>query len=102
MTTGCGVPTELRGSFDEFSPLRRKPPESYVPSCLISRVRIRSTSVLGILASAAFMLLNQVSPPWAGISSEYSIDRKSTRLNSSHSQISYAVFCLKKKKDKKN
>src|SRR5688572_32433379 len=28
-------------------------------------------------------------------------DRKSTRLNSSHSQISYAVFCLKKKKNKK-
>src|SRR2546427_8141452 len=27
-----------------------------------------------------------------------SLDRKSTRLNSSHSQISYAVFCLKKKK----
>src|SRR2546430_12775362 len=27
------------------------------------------------------------------------IDRKSTRLNSSHSQISYAVFCLKKKKE---
>src|SRR5688572_32053392 len=30
-----------------------------------------------------------------------SVDRKSTRLNSSHSQISYAVFCLKKKKKKK-
>src|SRR2546427_6813760 len=29
-------------------------------------------------------------------------DRKSTRLNSSHSQISYAVFCLKKKKKKKH
>src|SRR5688572_31579142 len=29
-------------------------------------------------------------------------DRKSTRLNSSHSQISYAVFCLKKKKKKKS
>src|SRR2546430_6541517 len=28
------------------------------------------------------------------------LDRKSTRLNSSHSQISYAVFCLKKKKKK--
>src|SRR2546430_8017980 len=27
------------------------------------------------------------------------IDRKSTRLNSSHSQISYAVFCLKKKQN---
>src|SRR5207253_11087291 len=30
------------------------------------------------------------------------IDRKSTRLNSSHVAISYAVFCLKKKKKKKN
>src|SRR5688572_31208544 len=29
------------------------------------------------------------------------LDRKSTRLNSSHSQISYAVFCLKKKTKKK-
>src|SRR2546428_1365879 len=29
-----------------------------------------------------------------------STDRKSTRLNSSHDQISYAVFCLKKKKKK--
>src|SRR3712207_7725768 len=30
------------------------------------------------------------------------IDRKSTRLNSSHANISYAVFCLKKKKKKKS
>src|SRR5688572_31298482 len=37
-----------------------------------------------------------LSPPAAPISR----DRKSTRLNSSHSQISYAVFCLKKKKKK--
>src|SRR2546421_4265501 len=29
------------------------------------------------------------------------LDRKSTRLNSSHDQISYAVFCLKKKKKQK-
>src|SRR2546430_17620362 len=35
----------------------------------------------------------QVPPPAGG-----GTDRKSTRLNSSHSQISYAVFCLKKKK----
>src|SRR5688572_30891096 len=34
--------------------------------------------------------------------SPFGLDRKSTRLNSSHSQISYAVFCLKKKKKKKN
>src|SRR3989442_8672697 len=30
------------------------------------------------------------------------VDRKSTRLNSSHVRISYAVFCLKKKKNKKD
>src|SRR2546427_3636972 len=36
------------------------------------------------------------------VKSRKSIDRKSTRLNSSHSQISYAVFCLKKKKKKDN
>src|SRR5256886_12400476 len=33
------------------------------------------------------------------IKAHMSSDRKSTRLNSSHSQISYAVFCLKKKKN---
>src|SRR5688572_32483165 len=36
-------------------------------------------------------------PRWAAVA-----DRKSTRLNSSHSQISYAVFCLKKKKNTTN
>src|SRR2546427_8494498 len=34
------------------------------------------------------------------VSTGLNIDRKSTRLNSSHSQISYAVFCLKKKNKK--
>src|SRR2546427_5266549 len=34
------------------------------------------------------------------IQKDLDLDRKSTRLNSSHSQISYAVFCLKKKKKK--
>src|SRR5690349_23922607 len=33
---------------------------------------------------------------------ELGLDRKSTRLNSSHVEISYAVFCLKKKKKKNN
>src|SRR2546427_8810522 len=36
-------------------------------------------------------IVTAIPVPWPG-------DRKSTRLNSSHSQISYAVFCLKKKK----
>ena len=79
MTAGCGVPTELRGSFEAASPLRTYPPESYVPSCLISRFQIRSASALGIFARAAFMLQNQVSPPCAGISSEYSIDASGGR-----------------------
>src|SRR2546430_6131785 len=36
---------------------------------------------------------------WDGLAvAQAPVDRKSTRLNSSHSQISYAVFCLKKKK----
>src|SRR2546430_13558152 len=34
-----------------------------------------------------------------GTCSQIKPDRKSTRLNSSHSQISYAVFCLQKKQD---
>src|SRR2546430_13652425 len=36
---------------------------------------------------------------WLGQCGVTHVDRKSTRLNSSHSQISYAVFCLKKKKN---
>src|SRR5690554_7139944 len=43
-------------------------------------------------------------PPWRRQSARLSVtrsrDRKSTRLNSSHVRISYAVFCLKKKKNK--
>src|SRR2546430_11054660 len=39
----------------------------------------------------------RVTDPWPPATHA---DRKSTRLNSSHSQISYAVFCLKKKKKK--
>src|SRR2546430_11596620 len=41
-----------------------------------------------------------ISTAWRRDSWERGRDRKSTRLNSSHSQISYAVFCLKKKKNK--
>src|SRR2546430_8780480 len=42
-------------------------------------------------------------PPYPGCEREGDerADRKSTRLNSSHSQISYAVFCLKKKKNRR-
>src|SRR5689334_25040266 len=40
-------------------------------------------------------------PGWSARPRSPGPDRKSTRLNSSHSSISYAVFCLKKKKKKK-
>src|SRR2546421_13113970 len=42
-----------------------------------------------------------LSPDGAVVVFEGRTDRKSTRLNSSHDQISYAVFCLKKKKRRK-
>src|SRR6202012_6225483 len=37
-----------------------------------------------------------------GVRRQFAKDRKSTRLNSSHTVISYAVFCLKKKKEKQS
>src|SRR5205814_10683961 len=43
-----------------------------------------------------------INQPWHWIVIPIMGDRKSTRLNSSHLGISYAVFCLKKKKKKKN
>ena len=48
-----------------------------------------------LLIIVGLFLIKEIS---AGISTTISQDRKSTRLNSSHTTISYAVFCLKKKK----
>src|SRR5256885_12329185 len=45
------------------------------------------------------VLLWTCATPWANIQTSCTGDRKSTRLNSSHLVISYAVFCLKKKKE---
>src|SRR5256886_8815447 len=50
------------------------------------------------MAGKAFWDLATQSPEEAEGDLRALVDRKSTRLNSSHSQISYAVFCLKKKK----
>src|SRR5207245_10520674 len=59
-----------------------------------------SVSNLGMFDIDQFTAV--INPPEAGILAVGSIvpkqDRKSTRLNSSHGSISYAVFCLKKKK----
>src|SRR2546422_6755334 len=51
-----------------------------------------SHSVVPAIMSKDFGLLT------SSLSQSLSLDRKSTRLNSSHGYISYAVFCLKKKK----
>src|SRR2546430_7330324 len=59
------------------------------------------TCALPICAAAVAAAASNALPPCASICAPAwaaSGDRKSTRLNSSHSQISYAVFCLKKKK----
>src|SRR5438309_11686652 len=53
-----------------------------------------STEGVGCLSAAG-------SPKNRHVCRQRQPDRKSTRLNSSHSSISYAVFCLKKKKKKK-
>src|SRR5438874_8339386 len=68
-----------------------------------------ATLILGRIGSAALLLaviavvrlgpratLVEIRRAWGWISTR---DRKSTRLNSSHVEISYAVFCLKKKKN---
>src|SRR2546430_10026320 len=58
-----------------------------IPAAIIADTA--SPAVLILLKSASSVLIARGNG-----------DRKSTRLNSSHSQISYAVFCLKKKKKK--
>src|SRR5688572_32113004 len=55
--------------------------------------------ILPILMTGTMVILQLITP---APSADPLQDRKSTRLNSSHSQISYAVFCLKKKKKNKN
>src|SRR2546430_4434501 len=55
---------------------------------------VTSVDTCGVLKRGWQRLMAAGSRP----SSAIERDRKSTRLNSSHSQISYAVFCLKKKK----
>src|SRR5688572_31807126 len=89
--------------------IRRPPRSTLFPYTTLFRSRRISES--GSLSRPAVCRLNgdlRVFPRGAaGIAGaagggfRQGADRKSTRLNSSHSQISYAVFCLKKKKKKK-
>src|SRR5690348_17599883 len=67
-----------------------------LPISLEHRGRGRKEEAAGIAAHCV-----AVFPAAAALAERAEIDRKSTRLNSSHPSISYAVFCLKKKKKKK-
>src|SRR5437868_7194779 len=49
--------------------------------------------------AARFVITQLIAARMSESYAEPSVDRKSTRLNSSHVSISYAVFCLKKKKE---
>src|SRR5690606_32871404 len=61
-------------------------------ACLTSFGDFAPAHVLGVLSILFWLLMLVVSVKYVAL------DRKSTRLNSSHVKISYAVFCLKKKK----
>src|SRR3712207_8283728 len=66
----------------------------------INSVRVRNGQVQRFLEDARpdILCLQETKCP----DNCFPLDRKSTRLNSSHANISYAVFCLKKKKQKKS
>src|SRR5688572_32119837 len=91
--------------------IRRPPRSTLFPYTTLFRsylahVRVRWTRGAGLLRVAAdykrrLRIPAQIAPKLTGNRSRR-LDRKSTRLNSSHSQISYAVFCLKKKKKTQN
>src|SRR2546430_10391197 len=69
--------------------------DSEIPTATVKEVDLQLKVITtGVLRTSQSRTI--IAPPIAGGALQI-IDRKSTRLNSSHSQISYAVFCLKKK-----
>src|SRR2546430_5090093 len=73
--------------------IRRPPRSTLFPYTTLFRSRIEEIGLHRVLEKIEVCEVVFVAV------AEQRLDRKSTRLNSSHSQISYAVFCLKKKKD---
>src|SRR5205809_3435952 len=94
----------------------RPPPRSTLfPYTTLFRSRHDNTCAIAHFPIASFLLKDQPNTAYRIASyilrclhanalwqQEVAVDRKSTRLNSSHGYISYAVFCLKKKKKKNN
>src|SRR5438552_8995950 len=87
--------------------IRRPPRSTLFPYTTLFRSRLRATvqaRVDAILACGpqAVRLQKELIVRWRATDLRTIRDRKSTRLNSSHQIISYAVFCLKKKKKNNN
>src|SRR5688572_32473318 len=80
--------------------IRRPPRSTLFPyTTLFRSVQMRDQDVADDMVEQGFLVADGFQPR-AERADDAVGDRKSTRLNSSHSQISYAVFCLKKKKTK--
>src|SRR2546421_8473155 len=80
--------------------IRRPPRSTLFPYTTLFRSKAGGVATPNLSVSA----LTREHGPVAGdvndaATDKFDPDRKSTRLNSSHDQISYAVFCLKKKKE---
>src|SRR5438067_6803625 len=88
--------------------IRRPPRSTLFPYTTLFRSddavqAIVDADVAANLGAAPVGATVKLNGPVAGSEfNSYTVDRKSTRLNSSHVSISYAVFCLKKKKQQKN
>src|SRR2546427_5651918 len=92
---------DLRFVLFFFLMIRRPPRSTLFPYTTLFRSRIRPARLRvqgGTRPDPARPEPGAAWPEPSAAPVEPGADRKSTRLNSSHSQISYAVFCLKKKK----
>src|SRR5438876_7757995 len=78
--------------------IRRPPRSTLFPYTTLFRSLVEDASALAGIHAAPLRVLERA--PRLGERRVDPRDRKSTRLNSSHPSISYAVFCLKKKKKK--
>src|SRR5215469_17908533 len=91
----CSSTVGQRCFFFFFLMIRRPPRSTLFPYTTLFRSFVLSRTSLRKTASTAACAWPKLVPSL----SRATTDRKSTRLNSSHVEISYAVFCLKKKKN---
>src|SRR5688572_13749496 len=101
-TIGIGQSTQVAFDIDSFLFIDTATTEIYTLS-LHDALPISSSGQLSIestIASPSLSRSNVIKMSSLVFARDKDGDRKSTRLNSSHSQISYAVFCLKKKKSR--